>query len=83
MGKKRKCRMTEEERTIHDKAVKIRKMTDRQIIEYIDDIYKTGYRAGMKTSNISPDKIIDEIKKIKGIGPITLSKIEQVLEGVK
>lgn len=83
MGKKRKCRMTEEERAMHDKAVKIRKMTDKQLIDYIDDIYKTGYRAGAKKSIISQDKIIEEIEKIKGIGPVTLSKIKQVLEEVK
>lgn len=33
MAKKRKCRMTEEELIIHEEAVRLRKMTDRQLVE--------------------------------------------------
>lgn len=33
MSKKRKCRYTEEELAIHDEAVRLRKMTDRQLVE--------------------------------------------------
>lgn len=35
---KRKCRRTDEERQRHERAVAIRKMTDDQLCEYIDDI---------------------------------------------
>lgn len=33
MSKKRKCRYTAEEQAIHEEAVRLRKMTDRQLVE--------------------------------------------------
>lgn len=36
MGKKRNCRRTPDELRQHETAVKIRKMTDRQLCEFID-----------------------------------------------
>lgn len=33
MGKKRKCRYTPEEQAIHKEAVRLRNMTDRQLVE--------------------------------------------------
>lgn len=33
MGKKRKCRYTAQELAIHEEAVRLRKMTDRQLVE--------------------------------------------------
>lgn len=33
MSKKRKCRFTQEEQAIHEEAVRLRKMTDRQLVE--------------------------------------------------
>lgn len=35
MSKKRKCRYTQEELAIHEEAVKLRKMTDRQLVELL------------------------------------------------
>ena len=35
MSKKRKCRYTSEELAIHEEAVKLRKMTDRQLVELL------------------------------------------------
>lgn len=38
MGKsKRNCRRTEDEVRIHEKAVKMRKMTDEQLVHYVED----------------------------------------------
>ena len=38
MGKsKRNCRRTEDEVLIHEKAVKMRKMTDEQLVHYVED----------------------------------------------
>ena len=37
MAKKRSCRRTADEDKIHEKAVKMRKMTDEQLCKYIDD----------------------------------------------
>ncbi len=49
---KRSCRRTEDENKIHDKAVKLRKMTDEQLVHYIEDrvnkAYSEGYNAGRK-----------------------------------
>lgn len=33
MGKRRKCRYTAEELAIHEEAVRLRKMTDKQLVE--------------------------------------------------
>ena len=35
MAKKRNCRRTPEEVSIHDEAVKLRKMTDAQLVEKV------------------------------------------------
>lgn len=34
--KKRNCRMTGEEKNVHERAVKLRKMTDDKLVEHID-----------------------------------------------
>lgn len=34
---KRSCRRTTDENAIHNKAVKIRKMTDEQLVHYVED----------------------------------------------
>lgn len=46
--KKRSCRMTEEEKAIHNRAVSIRKMTDAQICELIDRTYGKGMEEGAR-----------------------------------
>ena len=35
--KKRNCRRTQDESQIHEKAVKMRKMTDEQLVHYVED----------------------------------------------
>ena len=37
MAKKRSCRRTVNEDKVHEKAVKIRKMTDEQLVQYVND----------------------------------------------
>ena len=37
MAKKRSCRRTVDEDKIYEKAVKIRKMTDEQLVHYVED----------------------------------------------
>lgn len=37
MAKKRSCERTENENRIHEKAVKMRKMTDEQLVHYVED----------------------------------------------
>ena len=36
MAKKRNCRRTPEEIAIHDRAVKLRKLTDKQLVDTVD-----------------------------------------------
>lgn len=51
--KKRSCRMTEGEKSMHDRAVRIRKMTDAQICELIDSTYGKGMEEGAKLAEAS------------------------------
>ena len=44
MAKKRSCRRTDEENAAHSVAVRIRKMTDMQITEYMEEIRKKAYK---------------------------------------
>lgn len=37
MTKRRSCRRTNDEVKMHEKAVKLRKMTDEQLVHYIED----------------------------------------------
>lgn len=69
--KKRSCRMTSEEKAVHEFAVKIRKMTDRQIYDFV------------KTSNedVKTNDMYTFIERLEtqggnGIGPATVRKIK-------
>ena len=50
MAKKRSCRRTVDEDRIHEKAVKMRKMTDEQLVHYVEDrvekVRSEGYNEG-------------------------------------
>ena len=50
--KKRNCRKTEEEKTVHDEAVRIRKMTDAQICEFIEHTYQRGVAEGAELASV-------------------------------
>ncbi len=91
MGKKRACRRTEEENAIHERAVKLRKMTDDQLHQYIEkeraqcieDAYKDGYEAGRQTSGSDGKTVVEYLKTlqeagISGIGAVTLNKLLKV-----
>lgn len=66
--KKRSCRMTAEEKTVHEFAVKIRKMTDRQIYDFVKE--------SNANSDISELLSMLEEKGIKGVGITTIQKIK-------
>ena len=55
MGKTRSCRRTEDENKIHDKAVKMRKMTDEQLVHYVEDRVEKarseGFNQGKKDNS--------------------------------
>lgn len=85
MGKTRSCRRTEDENKIHDKAVKMRKMTDEKLVHYVEDRVEKarseGFNQGKKTApTIDTEKILEKIGMIKGIGTVKLQEIRAILE---
>lgn len=81
MAKKRSCRRTEAEDKIHEKAVKMRKMTDEQLVHYVEDraakAESEGFNRGKRASgNFNVKRFIDEISSVNGIGAATVSKIK-------
>ena len=90
--KKRNCRRSDRERIIHEKAVALRKMTDEQLVNALEEQhvkgYDTGYKNGIADSNyndnaLSPQKIIERLSTIKGFGESTIAKIRMVLQEVE
>lgn len=61
MAKKRNCRRSNLEKTQHDTAVKIRKMTDEQICNFIDEISNSK-------SNDDIARFLDKLEELKGFG---------------
>jgi hypothetical protein len=45
---KKNCRMTDEERAVHDRAVSLRKMTDQQLCEFMDRQHSLGVDEGIR-----------------------------------
>ena len=56
MAKKRNCRMTDEEKKMHERAIKIRKMTDAQLCEFVDRTYGKGMEEGAKLAETQTEK---------------------------
>lgn len=87
MGKsKRNCRRTEDEVRIHEKAVKMRKMTDEQLVHYVEDRVEKarseGFNSGKKESGSGKGtrEFLEELQtsKIAGIGAVTINKLLKV-----
>lgn len=75
---KRSCRRSAEENKHHEVAVKIRKMTDKQIFDYIETLKsKPETKEVTKSKNI--DGFLEDLinSDIPGIGKITMHKIRQ------
>ncbi len=79
-----------DEDKIHDKAVKMRKMTDEQLVHYVEDrvakARSEGFgegkllaRAEIMSKRLPIDEILNEINDIKGIGCVKLEKIRRIL----
>lgn len=86
MAKKRSCRRTMDENIIHEKAVKMRKMTDEQLVHYVEDRVEKarseGFHQGRKKpagTKINVQSLIDDIGGIKGIGETKLREIGGIL----
>lgn len=85
---KRSCRRTTDENAIHNKAVKIRKMTDEQLVHYVEDrvekarseVFNCGKTQVPKHKTVDITGIIEEISSVKGIGATKLADIKAILE---
>ena len=87
---KRSCRRSADENKIHEKAVKIRKMTDEQLVRYVEDRVEKarseGFNKGKEKAAGQKEKGAKEfiahlqLAKIPGIGDATLNKILKVAE---
>jgi hypothetical protein len=76
--KNRNCRMTPVERQQHELAVKIRKMTDEQLCEYIDKIYNNAECINkIEVGNAFVIDFINSIKPGSGIGQATIAKLKE------
>ena len=80
MAKKRNCRRTPEEVSIHDEAVKLRKMTDAQLVEKVRSASAAASK--MPAAQVSSAKSAAEFLEafananIPGVGKITLKKMK-------
>ncbi|MDD2979564.1 MAG: hypothetical protein PHN80_06275 [Hespellia sp.] len=85
---KRSCRRTNDEERIHDKAVKMRKMTDEQLVHYVEDRVNKAKSEGInqgkamapKPKTFKIGEIINKIGEVKGIGATKLVEIKAILE---
>lgn len=85
MAKKRSCRRTAAENRIHEQAIKIRKMTDGQLVQYVKDREEKARREGFhqgqnKTKKPNLDEMICEIQSIRGIGIVKVNKIRAIIQ---
>lgn len=88
MGKKRNCRRTTGENIIHEKAVKMRKMTDAQLVHYVEDRvekarsegFNKGKEVKAETLQCTITDFAEEIGKMKGIGIVTIGKIRELTD---
>lgn len=78
---KKHCKLTPAEKAKHDKATKIRKMTDEQIFTYIADQHHKAYELGL---SFGEDRVHDFILALScksstgnGIGPATVAKLRE------
>lgn len=80
MAKKRNCRRTPEEVSIHDEAVKLRKMTDVQLVEKVRSASAAASKmpAAQVFSAKSAAEFLEAFANanIPGVGKITLKKMK-------
>ena len=85
---KRNCRRTTDESIMHEKAVKMRKMTDEQLVHYVEDRVEKARSEGFNKGKVQASKkklvniseIVNDIGKVKGIGTTKLADIQVILE---
>ena len=70
---KKSCRRTMDENKIHEKAVKMRKKTDEQLVHYV---FNEGKALAKNTAK--EFIVLLQQNKIPGIGAVTINKLVKV-----
>lgn len=88
MAKKRSCRRTLDENKIHDKAVKMRKMTDVQLVHYVEDrvnkARSEGFNEGRKDYENAYDRGFGEgVKRQKTLETRIHPGVKEFLEELR
>lgn len=88
MEKKRSCRRTDDENKIHDKAVKMRKMTDAQLVHYVEDrvnkARSEGYNEGRKEYYTAYSAgVADGEKRQKKLESVTHPGVKEFLQELR
>lgn len=73
--KKPNCRKSNIEKEQHNRAVRIRKMTDQQLCEYVDGL--------SQPSGMGVKEFLKEVENLPGIGKVTLKKLKEAAEHLK
>jgi hypothetical protein len=55
----KKSKMTQEEKNMHERAVKMKKMTDQQLCNFIDRTYGKGMEEGQKLEKVEKKDTAD------------------------
>ena len=74
MGKKR-YQMSADERDVHERAVRLRKMTDAQLVEHMEHVRSDAYAAGYAEGERKP-------AEAAGCGKGVLEFIEELSSGI-
>lgn len=82
MTKRRSCHRTIDEVKMHEKAVKLRKMTDEQLVHYIEDRVEKARSEGRNESKGGKKikEYLDSLSapgSIPGVGPATVEKLKK------
>lgn len=85
MTKRRSCRRTVDEVKMHEKAVKVRKMTDEQLVHYIEDRVEKARSEGKNEARSGKNlraflESLEAPGVIPGVGPTTVNKIKRYAE---
>lgn len=69
---------------MHERAVKVRKMTDRQIVKMLDDhtilleeAETQGYERGLDAARFKAESVIERLEHTPGIGVVTMKRVKQ------
>ena len=74
MGKRRSCRRSADEDRIHEKAVKWRKMTDEQLVSYVEDRVAKARSEGFNEGKLKAERARQNPEKPRTEGAAGLLK---------